>query len=105
MLPMNVARAGLRACGLLLLALIAVNSAALLIGRTFVPMSSSPGLLPSVFRYDGRRAEGLSTLDPWATTHGAFASDLYMARAMREGGLPLWNPYQGLGQPFVGNGL
>ena len=37
--------------------------------------------------------------------NGGYASDHYTTRAIRQGSVPLWNPYQGLGQPFLGNGL
>ena len=93
-----------RAPALLLLTLLAVNSAVFLAGRTLLPMGSV-ALISPPYGYKGSLADGNTTLDPWAAVNGGYASDLYTKRAIQEGSLPLWNPYQGLGQPFLANGL
>ena len=41
--------------------------------------------------------------DPWAYTNDQ-PHDLVAARALRGGGWPLWNPYNGIGTPILANG-
>ena len=41
--------------------------------------------------------------DPWAYTNDQ-PHDLVAAQALRAGGWPLWNPYNGLGTPMLANG-
>ena len=44
-----------------------------------------------------------SPFDPWAYTNYQ-PHDLLAAQALRVGGWPLWNPYNGLGTPILANG-
>ena len=43
------------------------------------------------------------TVDPAGAFEAEFAWLAYASAALRNGTLPLWNPYQGLGQPFLSN--
>lgn len=74
-------------------------------GRTLIPCLDS-GLLPGPpFGYSGPLSETATTCDPGAAFPADYAFDAYANRAVKEGHIPFWNPYQGLGQPFLANGL
>lgn len=89
----------------ILLMLLSVNSAVFFGGRTLLPLTSSPGLLLPPYGYTGPAADYLTTLDPLGSLNHSYAYDVYAERTLRQGELPLWNPYQGLGQPFMANSL
>lgn len=91
---------------LILLLFIAIYSDVTLGGRTFLPIAPSYGVMPGVpFGYDGPISYGLTTIDPAGVFNVSYAFDALTAASLRAGHLPVWNPYQALGQPFLANGI
>jgi len=80
----------------LALVLACVNAGVLFGGRTLLV----PGL-----DYQGPRPETTTTNDPAAASNISFPQDAFTAVNLRSGVFPFWNPHQGLGHPFLGNGL
>ena len=96
-----------RACLIVLLvALVAAQSAVFFAGRTLLPIAPSVTTKAGVpFGYTGPESHGTSAIDPAGSLNASYVFDLYTVASLREGALPFWNPYQGLGQPMLGNGL
>jgi hypothetical protein len=46
-----------------------------------------------------------TTVDPVGSFNDCYAFDAYSTHCLRQGVIPFWNPYQGLGQPFLADGL
>ena len=96
-----------RTCMMVLLAaLVAAQSAVFFSGRTLLPIAPSLTTSAGVpFGYTGPQSHGTNAIDPAGSLNASYAFDLYTVAALKEGSLPFWNPYQGLGQPMLGNGL
>lgn len=96
-----------RSCVLVLVAaLVAAQSAVFFCGRTLLPIAPSVTTTAGVpYGYSGPASYGPSAIDPAGSLNASYAFDLYTLAAIKEGTLPFWNPYQGLGQPMLGNGL
>jgi hypothetical protein len=89
-----------------LLVLIGANSTVFFLGRTLIPLAPSAGLLAGApYGYQGPQASSEITLDGWGSFNTYYASDAYKVWSLKKGIFPFWNPYQGLGQPFLANGL
>jgi hypothetical protein len=90
----------------LFLTLISIQSAIVFGNRTLIPLiggnSTSQG---SPYGYTGPSPNWTTTSDPSGGLNFSYADDIFTAQQMREGGLPFWNPYQGLGHPFLANNL
>lgn len=92
--------------GLLLLFVISLNSDIFFGGRTLLPIAPSYTVLPyAPAEYTGPLSLGYTSLDPAGTINVSYAFDALTQTALNQGHLPLWNPYQGLGQPFLSNGI
>lgn len=88
---------------LLLLVLVSVNSAVFFGGRTLLPIAPSYGIVPGLpYGYKGPVADWTITLDP-AASFTNYSYDAYAASTLKRGTFPFWNPYQGLGKPFLAN--
>jgi hypothetical protein len=96
-----------RSCVLVLLAaLVAAQSGVFFSGRTLLPIAPSVTTTAGVpFGYTGPQSHGTNAIDPAGSLNASYVFDLYTLAALKEGTLPFWNPYQGLGQPMLGNGL
>src|SRR6185369_15866228 len=95
-----------RAPLLILLALISTNSAVFFAGRTLLPITSSAGVMYGPpYGYQGPTADPVTTVDPGGALNCDYAFDAYATQSLKQGILPFWNPYQGLGQPFLANAL
>jgi hypothetical protein len=91
---------------LLLLCLVLVNSSVLFAGRTLLPIAPSYGILTGhPYGYNGPIPDWTFTVDQIGSLNACYAWDCYTSRSLRRGIIPFWNPYQGLGQPFMANGL
>lgn len=91
---------------LLGLLLVAVFSPLFVLNRTLLPIAPSCGVVcPAPFGYSGPFADGTTSADPAGSLLAGFAFDTYAAHCMTAGTIPFWNPYQGLGQPFLANSL
>ena len=76
-----------------------------LMGSTALPLIMS-GVTPNgPYGYAGPRPEQpfSISIDPAGAYDAEFAWAAYFTRSVRSGALPLWNPYQGLGQPQLAN--
>jgi hypothetical protein len=96
-----------RPLALLLLVIACANSPVFFLGRSLVPMltGAAPGVLGDPpYKYRGPTPSTLTTFDPAGAFNTVFAFDAYADRALKDGSLPFWNPYQGLGQPLLANG-
>lgn len=75
----------------------------LIAGATFLPLD-----IPSVVRTgtQGHQTppQRNYTIDAIGSADGDLAWSIYTARTMRRGEIPFWNPYQGLGAPFLAEG-
>lgn len=92
--------------GVLVLILISLNSDIFFGGRTLLPIAPSYTVLPTVpAGYTGPISNGFTSIDPAGTLNVSYAFDAFTQTAVSHGHLPLWNPYQGLGQPFISNGI
>ncbi|HET7218712.1 MAG TPA: hypothetical protein VFJ02_11730, partial [Vicinamibacterales bacterium] len=90
----------------LLAALVAAQSAVFLAGRTLLPIAPSVTTTVGVpFGYTGPQSHATSAIDPAGSLNVSYVFDVYTLAALKEGSLPFWNPYQGLGQPLLANGL
>lgn len=96
-----------RSCVLVLLAaLVAAQSPVFFSGRTLLPIAPSvTTTVGAPFGYSGPRSDVTSAIDPAGSLNASYVFDLYTVAALKDGTLPFWNPYQGLGQPMLGNGL
>ncbi|HOI94757.1 MAG TPA: hypothetical protein PK250_08630 [Syntrophobacter fumaroxidans] len=90
----------------LLLIFVCVNGLVFFLGRSLIPMAPGYGLIsPVPYGYKGPISKNMTCLDPAGALNVDYASDAFAAGAMKQGILPLWNPYQGIGQPFLANSL
>jgi hypothetical protein len=90
---------------LIAIALVAVTCDVFVMGRTVVPILL-PGVMPTgPVGYNGTAIEfpWSFSIDPAGAYDAEFAWAAYFANSVRAGSLPLWNPYQGLGQPQLAN--
>lgn len=88
------------------IAVLGVQSPLWLGGRTLLPIVPSNGVVgPAPFGYRGPVPDWTITTDPMGGFNISYANDAYAAASYRNGTFPFWNPYQGLGQPFLANGL
>jgi hypothetical protein len=94
-----------KAIVLLLLMFVGVNSVVFFGGRTLLPITSTPGIMMPPYGYTGPSVNSLSTIDPWASMNQDYTFDAYATQSIRHGIMPFWSPYQGLGQPFLANGV
>jgi hypothetical protein len=95
-----------KAFGLLTLVLVGTNSPVFVGGRTLLPIAPSYGVMPPVpYGYTGPVADSSTTIDPAGSLNVGYAFDAYTARTLKQGTIPFWNPYQGLGQPFLANAV
>jgi hypothetical protein len=91
---------------LLVIALIIVNSSVFLLGRTLLHIAPSNTLVPGrPYHYSGPILDWTTTVDPYGSLNVCYAFDAYTAHCFGKGIIPFWNPYQGLGQPFLADGL
>lgn len=91
---------------LLLLVFVCMNSLVFLLGRSLIPMAPGYGFIsPTPYGYHGPVSRSLTCLDPAGALNVDYASDAFAADALKQGKVPLWNPYQGIGQPFLANPL
>src|SRR5215510_5454725 len=91
-----------KASFLLLLSLGLVNSPLLFCRRTLINISPSNGLAPGKpYGYEGPSLDVTTTVDPVGSFNDCYAFDAYTAHCLKRGVIPFWNPYQGLGQPFL----
>ncbi len=89
---------------LITLMLISVNSPVFFAGRTLLPITSAPGIMPyGPYGYTGPRSDWTTTIDPAAAFNFGCALDAYTASNLQKGTIPFWNPHQGLGQPLIAN--
>jgi Bacterial membrane protein YfhO len=90
----------------LLTALVSAQSAVFFSGRTLLPLAPSVTTQAGFpFGYSGTISDGPSAIDPAGSLNVSYLFDIYALAAFKEGTLPFWNPYQGLGQPHLANGL
>jgi hypothetical protein len=54
--------------------------------------------------YSGRTPDQMITVEPWGASVINVPFHIRMRNYLRDLELPLWNPFQGLGQPFAGEG-
>src|SRR6266545_3128591 len=94
-----------RAIILFVLMLLSVNSAVFFGGRTLLPITSTLGICSPPCGYAGPSAAHLTAVDPWGALNVDYIYDVYTAQTVWHGSLPFWNPYEGLGQPFLANDL
>jgi Bacterial membrane protein YfhO len=96
-----------RSCVMVLLAgLVSAQSAVFFSGRTLLPLAPSFTTQAGVpFEYSGPVSHGSSAIDPAGSLNVSYLFDVYSLASFKEGTLPFWNPYQGLGQPQLANGL
>ena len=90
---------------LILVALVAVQADVFLMGHTVLPLML-PGVTPGgPYEYTGPRPEMPFSIsvDPAGAYDAEFAWNAYTIRSLRKGIVPLWNQYQGLGQPQFAN--
>jgi hypothetical protein len=91
----------------LLLVFLCANSIVFFMGRTLIPLAPAHGVLsPAPYGYRGPwTADSPITRDAGGAFNGSYAFDAYTVRSLKQGFFPFWNPYQGLGQPFLANSL
>src|SRR5262245_23177219 len=91
---------------LLIISFVLINGSVLFCGRTLIPIAPSDMVVPErPYGYKGPSLDWTTTVDPFGSMNVCYAFDAYTARCLRNGIIPLWNPYQGLGQPFLASGL
>jgi hypothetical protein len=91
----------------LLLVFFCANSMVFFMGRTLIPLAPAFGVLsPAPYGYKGPCAIDFPfTRDAGGAFNCSYAYDAYTVRSLKQGFFPFWNPYQGLGQPFLANSL
>src|SRR5262249_49762858 len=86
----------------LLVGLILVNSSVLLCGRTLLNIAPSDGLVPGQpYGYQGPELDHQSVVDQIGSFNDGYARDAYATHCFGRGVIPFWDPYQGLGEPFL----
>lgn len=89
---------------LVVIILVCLNSSVFFANRTLIPFGWFYGSLDSApYDYRGPTPDGFTSVDPYAAVCASYALDAYSASNLREGNIPFWNPYQGLGQPLLAN--
>lgn len=92
-----------------MLVFITVNSLVFFAGRSRVPMAPTLGTMGLAsqlpYGYGGPVPNNSIEIDMGGAFNASYAFDTYLARSLREGVLPLWDPYLGFGHPHLGNGL
>jgi hypothetical protein len=93
------------ACLVLAAALCAIHHEIVFGGRTFLPMGTVAGVMgPAVpWRFTGEFPFDAYRVDRGASAWVVHPQAKEVAKAYREGRLPLWNPHQGLGAPLAAN--
>jgi hypothetical protein len=92
-------------CLLLLIFVVSLQVHVLFGGATIQPHTFA-GVTPrGSYGYSGPFPQRHITIDPAAASEAEFGWAAYMVRAFKDGTIPWWNPYQGLGQPFLNNPL
>jgi hypothetical protein len=90
----------------LFIAFVLINSSVLFYNRTLLPIAPSSMVVPErPFRYKGPYLDWTTTVDPFGSMNVCYAFDAYTAHCLKKGIVPYWDPYQGLGQPFLASGL
>jgi hypothetical protein len=84
---------------ILLIAFVLIHHAVFLAGRGYFDGMTGaspdrPTGYSGPFPYHG-------SIDGWAAFNGGFAMDVFLARSLRNGSFPFWDPRTGLGQPFL----
>jgi hypothetical protein len=65
-------------------------------------IAPSNGVTPrKPYGYAGPLLDITTTVDQVGSFNNAYAWDAYTARCLKAGTIPFWDPYQGLGQPFL----
>ena len=83
-----------------------INSAVLFYNRTLLPIAAGNMVVPGQpFGYKGPGLDWTTTVDPLGSMNVCYAFDAYTAHCLKHGIMPFWDPYQGLGQPFLASGL
>ena len=103
----DVASISRRSCAAILIAgLVAAQSAIFFSGRTLLPIAPSVTTIAGVpYGYSGPVSNGEVAVDPAGSLNFSYLLDVYSLASFKEGTLPFWNPFQGLGQPQLANGL
>lgn len=84
----------------ILLFVAALYSAVLLTNSTIIPITQV-GLVPNQpYEYAGLFPIQIFTRDPGGTSGSDVAALAFLRSSWLKGIIPLWNPFQGLGQPF-----
>lgn len=87
------------ACLLLLLSTIIFPI--LFCGVTTNAITTSGVLDEGAYGYHGVRPSDSYTRDPLGSMAGDLANEVYTRNSLKSGVLPYWNPYQGLGYPYM----
>jgi hypothetical protein len=89
----------------LVAAVVLINSSVVFCGRTLLNIAPSNGLLPGKpYGYEGPELDQTTTVDQVGSFNDAYAWDVYTANCLKRAVIPFWDPYQGLGQPFLSVG-
>jgi hypothetical protein len=65
-------------------------------------IAPSNGLLPGKpYGYEGPELDRQTVVDQIGSFNDGYARDAYATHFLNQGVIPFWNPYQGLGQPFL----
>ena len=86
---------------ILLLLFAAIAFPVLFLGSTVSSVTAHGVTAEGAYDYHGPRPLESYTRDPLGSMAGDTAIEAYAAGVLRTGTLPLWNPYQGLGYPFL----
>lgn len=86
---------------ILLLLFAAIAFPVLFLGSTVTPVTAPGVTAEGAYDYHGPRPLESYARDPLGSMAGDTAIEAYAAGVLRTGTLPLWNPYQGLGYPFL----
>lgn len=93
------------ACLVLAAALCAIHYEIVFGGRTFLPMGTVVGVMgpATPWGFTGQVPFDAYRVDAGSSAWVAHPQAKEVAKAYREGRLPLWNPHQGLGAPLAAN--
>ncbi len=94
----------------LLIIMISLNALVVIGGRTRIPVAptlSTSGIsAPKVpFGYQHRPTADSFENDMGGAFNASYNYDRFLGRSLRQGIIPLWDPYLGFGMPHLGNGL
>jgi hypothetical protein len=91
---------------MLLIAFVLINSAVLFHNKTLLPIAPSNMIVPErPYGYKGPSLDWTTTVDPFGSLNVCYAFDAFTSHCAKQGVMPFWDPYQGLGQPFLAVGL